>query len=160
MPGERRKHRRFQVRDNAFAVINPDPVKLVPVIDVSQGGLGIYVNDVKEWMDKSSKLEIMVADCSFYLGNIPFEIVANFKAFPAHSSNLLEGSRCSLKFGNLMPRQNSRLKYFIRNYTEIGRIPQILRWLDNIMRNRTADKSSKESCDTKIRQGLHHLLLR
>ena len=40
---ERRKHRRFQVKDNAFTVINSDPVKVVPIIDIGMGGLGIYL---------------------------------------------------------------------------------------------------------------------
>ena len=43
MTVERRKDPRFQVKDKCFAVINPDPVKLVPIIDISQGGLGFYL---------------------------------------------------------------------------------------------------------------------
>jgi hypothetical protein len=36
---ERRRHPRFRVRDNAFAAFQPEPVKLVPIIDIGLGGL-------------------------------------------------------------------------------------------------------------------------
>ncbi len=65
MQNERRKHRRYRVKDNVFTVINPKPVKVVPIIDIGMGGLGIYLDDGARWLDTSSHLEIMVADCSF-----------------------------------------------------------------------------------------------
>ncbi len=118
MPIERRKHRRFQVKDSAFTVINSDPVKVVRIIDIGMGGLGIYLDDGARWLDTSSKLEIMVADCSFYLEKLPFQIVANVRAFP-DNTNLMDGRRYGIKFGNLRPAQKAQLKYFMRNYTEI-----------------------------------------
>jgi hypothetical protein len=41
---ERRNYQRYCARDNAFAVIGPEPVTLAPVIDISLGGLGMGVN--------------------------------------------------------------------------------------------------------------------
>ena len=90
MQVERRKHRRFQVNDKAFTVLNPDPVKLVPIMDIGMGGLGIYMNDDGGWPSNSSRLEIMVADCSFYLENLSFNIVSTVKPFPVHSASLLD----------------------------------------------------------------------
>ena len=155
MQVERRKIRRFQVKDNGFAVINPDPVKLVPIIDISLGGLGFYFNDSEEGLNKSSNLEIMVADCSFYMEKIPFEVVSNSRAFPTKSTSLLDGRRYSLKFGHLQSNQKSQLKYFIRNYTEGGLILQFQQKINKLLHPIWASKYSSDSCKTGIWQDLH-----
>lgn len=155
MPVERRKQPRYRVKDNAFAVINDEPVKLVPILDIAMGGLGVYINEGALRMNESSKLEIMLADCSFYMDKLPFELVSSFKAFPANPANLLDGRRFSLKFGKLMPRQQSQLKYFIRNYTE-GRVMfQILQRLNKLIHLFRAPKYAEQSCNTGIWQELH-----
>ena len=155
MHGERRKHRRYRVKDNAFTVINPDPVKVVPIIDIGMGGLGIYLDDGARWLDTSSKLEIMVADCSFYLEKLPFQIVANVKAFPNNTSNLMDGRRYGIKFGNLRPAQKAYLKYFMRTYTEKGTISNLLQSINKFLHPIWTKKYSGQSCNTRIWQGLH-----
>jgi c-di-GMP-binding flagellar brake protein YcgR len=155
MPIERRKNRRFQVKDNAFTVINSDPVKVVPIIDIGMGGLGIYLDDGARWMDTSSKLEIMVADCSFYLEKLPFQIVANVRAFPDNTANLMDGRRYGIKFGNLRPAQKAQLKYFIRNYTEGGLILQFQQKINQWLHPIWASKYASDSCKTGIWQSLH-----
>ena len=155
MQVERRKIRRFQVKDNGFAVINSDPVKLAPIIDISLGGLGIYLDDGSRWMDTSSKLEIMAADCSFYLENLPFKIVSNFRPFPENSASLIDGKRFSIKFCNLSPSQKASLKHFIRTYSEGGIILQALQKFNKLLRPIRSNKYSKKSCDTRIWQSLH-----
>jgi len=155
MQAERRKHRRFKVKDNAFAVINPDPVKLVPILDIAMGGIGIYVDDGAKWMKDSQKLELMVADCSFYLDNLPFEIISNFKAFPWDASNILDGRRYGLKFGILRPAQKSRLKHFMRNYTRGGSKLQFMRKFSKMMHPSWTNRYSEQSCNLGIWQGLH-----
>ena len=155
MQAERRKHRRFRVKDNAFAVINPDPVKMVPIVDIAMGGLGIYVDNGAKWMNDCPKLEIMVADCSFYLDNLPFEIISNVKTFPWDASDMPDGRRISLKFGNLRPVQKSRLKYFMRNYTRGGSKLQLLQRFSNLLHPTWPNSYSEQSCNFRIRQGLH-----
>ena len=155
MQAERRKHRRFKVRDNAFAVVNPNPVKMVPIVDIAIGGLGIYVDSGANWMIDCTKLEIMVADCSFYLDNLPFEVITNVKAFPWDASNILNGRRYSLKFGNLRPAQKSRLKYFMRNYTRGSSKWQLMRKISNLLHPTWTNSYSEQSCRLGFRQGLH-----
>ena len=152
---ERRGHPRYRVKDNAFAVTNPEPVKLVPILDIAMGGLGVYVNDGVMWMNESAKLEIMVADCSFYLENLPFDLISNLKAFPASPSNLLDGRRFGLQFGKLMPRQQSELKYFIRNYTEGRLISQLLQRFNKVIHPLRARRYASQGCNTGIWQSLH-----
>lgn len=155
MQAERRKQRRFKVKDNTFAVINPDPVKMVPIVDIAMGGLGIYVDNGAKWMNDCPKLEIMVADCSFYLDNLPFEIIANVKTFPWDASDMPDGRRVSLKFGNLRPVQKSRLKYFMRNYTRNGSKLKLLQRVSNLLHPTWPNSYSEQSCNFRIRQGLY-----
>lgn len=155
MQTERRKQRRFKVQDNAFAVLNPEPVKLVPILDIAMGGLGIYVDDGAKWVNNSTKLEIMVADCSFYLDNLPFEIITSFRAFPGDASNMIDGRRYNLKFSNLRPVQKARLKYFIRNYTHSGFKFKFLRNFRKLLHSTWTDRHSEQSCNLRIWQGLH-----
>ena len=155
MQDERRKHRRYRAKDKVFTVINPDPVKLVPILDIGMGGLGIYVDDGAHWLDEATKLEIMVADCSFFLENLPFQIVSNFKAFPSHSANIINGQRYGLKFGHLRPAQKSELKYFMRTYTDRGAISQFAQAVSKFLHPIWAGKQSENSCNTRMWQNLH-----
>jgi len=155
MQVERRRHLRYKVKDNAFAIINSEPVRLVPILDIAIGGLGVSMNGDDLWLNKASKLEIMVADCSFYLENIPFETISNFKAFPANVSNLPGGRHGSLKFGSLTPSQKSELKYFIRNYTQGGTIRQVMQRFSKVLHPFREHKHSGSSGNTGIWQNLH-----
>jgi hypothetical protein len=155
MEAERRKHRRFQVKDKAFSVLNTDPVKLVPIIDIGMGGIGLYVNDGAGWLNESSKLEILVPDCSFFLDNLPFKVVSNFRPFPAHSTSLVDGRRYSLKFCNLSPGQKASLRHFIRTYSEGGMILQALQKFNSFLRPIRSQRHTKKTCDTRIWHSLH-----
>jgi len=155
MQVERRRQQRYKIKDNAFAIINPEPVRLVPILDIAMGGVGVYVNDKDQWLNEASKLEIMVADCSFYLENLPFVSISDFKAFPANSSNLLDGRRYSLKFGTLTPGQQSELKYFIRHYAQEGTIWQVMQRFSKLLHPLRDHKHSGARCRTDFWQNLH-----
>jgi len=155
MQVERRKHPRYKVKNNAFAIVNPEPVRLVPILDISMGGAGIYLNNEDPWLNKSSKLEIMVADCSFYLANITFDAISNCRAFPADSSNLVDGRRCSIKFGALTHSQKSELKFFIRTHTQRGLLWQVMQKLRKGLHPAAAQKHSPPSCNPGLWQNLH-----
>ena len=68
---ERRKHKRFQVQDDAIAVLRPIVDKRGPIIDISRGGLAFRYITAKESLDRSLKLDILLPDLSFYLGHLP-----------------------------------------------------------------------------------------
>ena len=155
MQVERRRHPRYKVNDNAFAVLNPEPVRLVPILDIGLGGIGIYLNDQNQWPDNASKLEIMVADCSFYLENLPFQSVCDFQSFPAKPSNLPDGRRCSLKFGSLTPSQKSELKYFIRKYTQGDKMWQVMQKFYHLLHPFSAQKHSGQRCHPGIWQNVY-----
>ncbi len=155
MQVERRTHQRYKVKDSAFAIISPDPVKLVPILDIAMGGIGIYVNSQNRWLKNASTLEIMVADCSFYLANLPIEFVSDHKASPAIPSNLLNGRRYCLEFGPLTASQKSELKYFIRNYSQGRTFRQMLWRVSKALYPSKASNHTEPSCNTGLWENMH-----
>ena len=126
---ERRKYPRFSVKANAFALFQPEPVKLAPIVDVSLGGLGIGVNAMgtnDEKLISTSCLEILIDDCSFYINNIGYEFLPKLRSVPLDAVTPFENIY-GLKFVNLMPSQLSRLKSFIRNHATGGMTPKFIR---------------------------------
>ena len=129
METERRKYPRFNMKDNAFAVFHPEPVKLVPIVDVGLGGLGVGVNGINisdGWLKKTSSLEILIDDCSFYMDNLGYELLPKFRSVGRNSSSLFQ-IIYGLKFIDMVPSQRSQLKYFIRNHTTGGMTPKFIR---------------------------------
>ena len=128
METERRKYRRFNIKDNAFAVFQPEPVKLVPIVDVGLGGLGVGVNGINisdGWLKEASSLEILIDDCSFYMDNLGYELLPKFRSVARNTSipfQIIYG----LKFVDLMSSQRSQLKYFIRKHTTGGMTPKFI----------------------------------
>ncbi len=155
MQTQRRKYPRYRAKDSAFVVINPEPVKVVPIIDIGMGGLSIYLDNGARRPDPASKLEIMVADCSFYLEKLPFQIVADTRAFPNQSSNLMDGRRFGIKFGNLGPTQKSQLKHFIRTYTEGGYMLQLQQKVYKFLHPIRAHKYAGDSCKPGLWHSVH-----
>ena len=155
MANERRKYPRYRVNDNAFALINSEPVKLFRILDIAMGGLGIYVQDAVQWKDHSARLEIMAADCSFYMENLPYELTSDSRALLERPPNPFDGRRVSLRFGKLMSRQQVQLKYFIRNYTEGRMMLQLLQRLNKMLHPFRTPRYAAQSCTAGMLQGLH-----
>lgn len=148
---ERRKYPRYCVRDNAFAVIGPEPVTLAPVIDISLGGLGIGVNGLNlraEGLDvPPKKLEIVIDDGSFYMDKLPYRLIARNRNF---SGNLFGSFQAiyGVKFVDLMSSQQTRLKYFIRNHTRGGMTPKFIRKFNQHFHQLTGKRDLASSCQS------------
>ena len=126
---ERRKNPRFCVRDNAFAVFGPEPVKLAPIVDISLGGLGIGLNGINmgaDGLNGAAKLEIVIDDGCFYMDKLPYQRLPQYRNFPRNPSGSFQNIY-GIKFVDLMSSQQSRLKYFIRNHTRGGMTPKFIR---------------------------------
>ena len=143
---ERRRYQRFRVSDRAFAAFQPEPAVLVPITDISLGGLGLSTIESDGQIKSSSQLELMVADCSFYMANLSFDLIPTFKTSSEYHTNLSDGRRFGLQFEKLMPSQRSQLKYFIRSYTIGGLAPQFMRNLAKMMNRIRTNRGYSASC--------------
>ena len=116
---ERRKHKRFQVQDGAFAVLMPHFYNWGQIIDISRGGLAFRYTNNELTPNVSSNLGISLANVGFYLGKVPFKAISDFEIANEVPYSFRTTRRCGVEFGDLTLNQISQLEYFIRNHTII-----------------------------------------
>ena len=118
---ERRKHRRFQVENGAFAVLGGlswahSTQKLGQINDIGMGGLAFSYIASEEVSDDSVELNIFLAENRFHLRKIPFKTIWDVETEKVPFSSITT-RRSGVRFGELTPNQISHLKHFIRNHT-------------------------------------------
>jgi hypothetical protein len=136
---EYRYHKRYQLTEDAFALIRPTssgplkirgksmgciacavfnakPVKLGKIDNISMGGLMFYHADSKEQLSQALVLDILLADCGFYLANMPFKTITDVVIPDEVSSDAIEIRQVRLQFQQLNAVQQARLKNFIMNH--------------------------------------------
>jgi hypothetical protein len=116
-PVERRKHERFRVQGDAFAVLGPRSDILGNIIDISEGGLAFRYVAGPESSAGPCELDILCADRSFHFYKIPFETISDFEMTNEVSFGSLTPRRRSVQFRELTPDQTSQLQHILRNYT-------------------------------------------
>jgi hypothetical protein len=141
---EYRYHKRYRLTEDAFALIrsistgpleiygksmgciacavfNAKPAKLGKIDNISMGGLMFHHADSKEPISQAPVLDIILADCGFYLANMPFKTITDVVIPDAVSSDAIEIRQVRLQFQQLNAIQQARLKDFIMNHgAEIG----------------------------------------
>ena len=147
---ERRKNPRYCVRDNAFAVFGPEPVKLAPIIDISLGGLGIEANGSKVCAGESNctaRLEIVIDDGSFYMDNLHYQLLPQYRSFSGKAVEPFQHIY-GVQFTDLMSTQLNQLKYFIRNHTRGGMTPTFIRKFKQHLHEFIGKRDFANSCQT------------
>ena len=130
----RRSHKRFKVKDGAFAVLYQNSSKLAQIIDISPAGFSFRYSD-SQFLDTDrsghvffyhcdrprlldfSKFDIFLVDSGIYLDQLPCKIVSSFESEELDSPNSVTMRRCCIQFDKLVPEQISDLVYFINNCT-------------------------------------------
>ena len=146
---ERRQFKRYCIKDSAFAVFKAEPVKLVPIVDISLGGLGINgKSEIAQRLNKCTCMEIMVADGSFYLDSLSYELLDEPRNLNLRMATSLQNQFYGVKFLNLMPTQKNHLKHFIHKYTIGGMTPHFIRKLNQFFHQTLGKKQFADSCKT------------
>ena len=109
---ERRKHERFSVMDNAFAVLrfSPSSMKIGRITDISFGGMAFEYEHSEEWDDAPQELSILFGDDDFYLEKIQFKTVSDIII----SFSFTETRRRGIEFGDLTASQKEQLENFVK----------------------------------------------
>jgi hypothetical protein len=133
---ERRRHQRFRVNICAFALIrsaaaNPikihgqgmgqiacsvfrsKPAKLGQIINISMGGLMFRYVDCRVQSDESIAMDILSADCGFYLENLRFKSISDLPVPNDFLNGPLKMGQLHAEFERPAPYQMARLRYFI-----------------------------------------------
>ncbi len=137
--GDRRAHKRFQVKKQAVALIRPVSVTQLNVSDRSMGEIAcaVYrskptqfgrINNIsmdglsfnyiagEEESSPSFVLDILLADCGFYLPNLTFKSISDVKVAADFSMDPIKMRRHHVQFKRPTPAQIRKIQYFIQHY--------------------------------------------
>ncbi len=117
---ERRKQRRFNVKDSAIAIPKSDPKKQGQIIDISRGGLAYIYNESDDLSKEFAELAIIMADKNFNLDNIPCKTISDVTLPDGAPLGFMPMKRRSIQFGELTANQTDRLDHLIENHTIEG----------------------------------------
>jgi hypothetical protein len=137
---EHRQHRRFQLNEDAFALIRPvsagplkiygksmgcvacavfdaRPAKLGKIDDISMGGLMFHHVDSKTQLSKALVLDILLTDCGFYLANLAYKTITDVVIPEDIPDDSIEMRQVGLQFKALNAIQQAKLHDFISNHS-------------------------------------------
>ena len=112
---ERRKHRRFRLKDLAIAVPNKPTSQVGRIVNISKGGLAVRYVDRDDWAGEADSIDILI-NSGLFLTNIPIQNVSDFEVENQVSFSIMTERQCCLQFGPLSSEQESRLDEFIRHH--------------------------------------------
>ena len=138
--GDRRAHRRFQVEKEAFALIRPVSIQQIQVADRSMAEIACAVYRSKPTQfgrinnisldglsfdyiagagrtSQSLVLDILLADCGFYLANLRFKTICDFQVASDSSIDPIKMRRHHIRFERQAPEQIRKMQYFIQHYS-------------------------------------------
>jgi hypothetical protein len=136
---EHRYHKRFQLKEDAFALIryspteplniqgksmgciacavfNAKPARLGRIDNISMGGLLFQHVAGKTQLNKTFVLDILLADCRFYLANMPYKIIGDVVLPDDIPGSSFEMRQVRMQFQNLSVKQQARLAEFLFNH--------------------------------------------
>ncbi len=127
---ERRKHKRFKVKEGTFVEFDkprffildkPSNVRIAPLTDISRGGLGFKYVDREMWSHDYDELTISKCHNESKIDKVPFKVYSDF--IIARISDSMSMRRCGVKFGNLKSDQRTNLYSFMDDHiiSEHGR---------------------------------------
>ncbi|HDK42984.1 MAG TPA: PilZ domain-containing protein [Desulfobacteraceae bacterium] len=111
---ERRRHKRFNVSDNALAFINNAPCMIQ---DISEGGMMLQSVVLEDEPADNLKLDIFVGSDNFYLQDVPVRLISRSQRQSTVPFSVVQVRCFGFQFGELTEQQKSRLDYFIARNT-------------------------------------------
>ena len=104
--------------DIAFAVMRLKPARLGQIINISMGGLVFQYAQGAQGSAKPRCLDILLADCRFYLDGLKFELIDNVSSPGESEFDSVKTRLISVKFKNLTAQQKKQLNHFIMDHTD------------------------------------------
>ena len=114
---ERRKDKRFKLKDPAFAIMYCSPTITGKIIDISRTGLAVRYHRIVEGPNEFSELDIFKSDFRFYIDNIKAKTILDVGIIDKKNIESKEMRRCGIQFRDLANNQISQLENIIQNFT-------------------------------------------
>jgi hypothetical protein len=103
--------------DIAFAVMRSNPAKMGQIVNISMGGLVFQYAQDAQGSTEPRCLDILLADCRYYLDNLKFELVADVSSPGEFDFDSVKTGLISVKFKNLTVQQRKQLNHFLKHHT-------------------------------------------
>ena len=136
------------MQDNAFAIFKSEPTKLMPIVDISLGGLSICVNAINmntDGFSDASRLEILTDDCRFYMDKLPYQLILPQRSLSRNAPGSFQHIY-GIELIDLMSSQRNQLKHFIRNHTRGGMAPKFLHKFNQHLHQLLGKKDFADAC--------------
>lgn len=118
---ERRKEKRFELKDAAYAVIYFSKTEMYRIIDISRGGLAIRHVKRGKCPNKLDELDIFKPDFSFYLQNIKARKISDTELID-NAPGPEAARRSGIRFLDMSSTQISQLENFIQKLALDGKL--------------------------------------
>lgn len=103
--------------DIAFVVMRYHHAKIGQIVNISMGGLVFQYAQEAQGSAEPSCLDVLLADCRYYLHNLNFEMVADVLSPGEFEFNSVKTGLISVKFKDLTAVQKKQLNHFLKNHT-------------------------------------------
>ena len=112
---DRRRHRRFSVRESAIAVIQSIPTIILGQIkDISPGGLSFNYMYSNEQPDESTTLDIFLPEDKTHVKGLTFRTVSDSIVLNDNPFSTVIMNRRGIQFEKLTDQHQSELEYIIQ----------------------------------------------
>ncbi|MFZ5572980.1 MAG: PilZ domain-containing protein [Thermodesulfobacteriota bacterium] len=115
---DRRKHHRFKVPADAFAIIKYPRFKVGQIMDLSMGGLALCYLDHRLTPGSVRGLDMLLADNGFYLSDIEATLMWDEPCYLFSREEPAPMRQCGMKFEKLTPRQQAKLTIFFPQHAD------------------------------------------
>jgi hypothetical protein len=101
----------------AFAVMRSNPAKIGQIINISMGGLVFHYAQDAQGTGKASCLDILLADCRYYLDSLNFEMIADVSSPGEFEFDSIKTRLVSVRFKDLTVLQKKQIDHFLKHHT-------------------------------------------
>lgn len=114
---ERRRHERFAVQSDAYAVLRSHLPRLGKIIDVSRGGMSFRYVDGSENISGTAAMDVFLLNQPVLMKSVPVRSCCDFALDPMSADDDESLRRSCVEFVALEPGQASALEDFIAHHT-------------------------------------------
>jgi len=113
---ESKQHTRLIAREDSFAELKGEGVRIGKISDISPGGLAFSYQPEKLLVDGFRHVDIYLNQNGFRLSDVPCAIACD-DIDSTNGSNGDAYHRCGLRFEEMKDEQKNKLNYFLSNFT-------------------------------------------
>ncbi len=109
---ERRRYRRYRLRNRGVVMVTPHLIFSYSVEDISRGGLAFIYSGWCDW--QADPIRMTFLDRDFFLDKVPLRVVADREFTEIVDDEVPRLRRCSVQFEDLTAEQVRELESYFR----------------------------------------------